>query len=132
MVYIRDPGVTHTLAGIHDRDALLGHPSVGPSWEGFVIEQIAAVVPDGTRLWFYRTSAGAEIDLLLDFGRERWAVDISRSLGHPQPRKGFYLASDDVAAARRIVVYPGTERFKLDQATEVMPVTAMLNSRWPR
>lgn len=64
-VYVRDSGAVHALLRIQDREDLLGHPVAGASWEGFVIENILAAVPQGTNAWFYRTSGGAEIDLVI-------------------------------------------------------------------
>jgi predicted AAA+ superfamily ATPase len=124
-VYVRDSGLVHALLGIRDREQLLGHPVVGPSWEGFVIENILAAAPNGARAWFYRTSAGAEIDLLVESGRRKlWAVEVKRSLT-PRPSKGFHIACDDVKATRRIVVYPGPEHFRIDAATEAVPVSLL-------
>jgi predicted AAA+ superfamily ATPase len=109
-----------------DREQLLGHPVAGFSWEGFVIESLLAAAPASATAWFYRTSAGAEIDLLLELGPGRlWAVEVKRSL-NPQPRKGFRLACDDVKATHRFVVYPGAERYRLDPSTEAVPLSALL------
>jgi predicted AAA+ superfamily ATPase len=74
-IYLRDPGVVHALLGIDDYETLLGHPVVGGSWEGWVVENLIAAAPEGTQAWFYRTAAGAEIDLVLEISsRERWAT----------------------------------------------------------
>ncbi|MDX2181091.1 MAG: ATP-binding protein [Bryobacteraceae bacterium] len=124
-VYVRDSGVTHALLQIRDRETLLGHPVVGASWEGFVIENLLMTL-DRLEAYFYRTSNGAELDLVLQFGREIWAIEVKRSLSHPQPSKGFAYAAEDVKATRRIVIYPGTEKFKLDKKTEVMPLRAIV------
>ena len=85
-VYVRDSGLVHALLGIEAHDTLAGHPVVGPSWEGFVVETLLAVAPPGTRPSFYRTAAGAEIDLILQLpGRHGlWAVEIKRGLA-PAP-----------------------------------------------
>lgn len=126
-VYVRDSGLTHALLGIHNQEELLGHPVVGSSWEGFVLEAVLNMLPDTVRPSFYRTAAGAEIDLILDFGKnEHWAIEIKRSVSSPNPAKGFYLGCQDVAASRQIVLYPGNERYKLDADTEVMPPTQLL------
>ena len=86
-----------------------------------------SAAPPGSGAWFYRTSAGAEIDLLLELGPGRlWAVEVKRSLGSPHPSRGFHLACEDVKATRRIVVYPGAERFRIDASTEAMPLSALL------
>jgi uncharacterized protein len=127
-VYVRDSGLVHALLRIRDREELFGHPIVGASWEGFVIENILAAVPSGTNAWFYRTSAGAEVDLLLEMGaRQLWAVEVKRSL-NPHPSKGFHYACQDVKPNRRFVVYPGQERFRLDSWTEAIPLKDLIEA----
>lgn len=128
-VYVRDSGLTHALLGIHDQEQLLGHPVVGSSWEGFLIENILDTVPGIASASFYRTSSGAEIDLVLDFSKkDRWAIEVKRSISSPAPAKGFYLGCQDIAATRQIVLYPGTEHYRLDPHTEVMPLTQLLSA----
>jgi hypothetical protein len=132
-VFVRDSGLVHTLLGIRDQEELLGHPVAGPSWEGFVIENLLSLAPPGASAFFYRSSAGAEIDLLVEFAAgHRHAVEIKRSLSDPRPSKGFYLACDDLKVRGRWVVYPGRERFRLDARTEVVPFTeaARPDFRW--
>ena len=91
-VYVRDSGLAHALLGLGDNDALLSHPVVAASWEAFAVEQLLAAAPDGVQGHFYRTSGGAEVDLVLSFPRgELWAIEIKRSLT-PRPRKGFHSA----------------------------------------
>jgi len=100
-VYVRDSGLVHALLAIGDKETLLSHPVVGASWEGFVIENLLAVVPEGVQGHFYRTSGGAEIDLVLSFPDGRlWAVEIKRSLS-PRPERGFHAACTDISPARR-------------------------------
>ncbi len=126
-VYVRDSGLLHALLGIHNREELLGHPVVGASWEGMLIENILEALPPAVRPTFYRTSAGAEIDLVLEFSAgRRWAIEIKRTLTDPRPSKGFYLGCEDLAASRRIVLYPGEETYPLDAKTEVMPLGRLL------
>ncbi|HEY3453630.1 MAG TPA: ATP-binding protein [Bryobacteraceae bacterium] len=128
-VYVRDSGVAHALLMIPDLETLLGHPVAGPSWEGFVIENLLAAAPPGSKAWFYRTAEGAEIDLLLELGAAgRWAIEVKRSLSNPKPSKGFHLASDDVKATRQLVVYPGQEPYRIDAKTEVMPLDRLVRS----
>jgi predicted AAA+ superfamily ATPase len=127
-VYVRDSGLLHALLGIRNQEDLLGHPVVGSSWEGLLIENILNGLPPTARPTFYRTSAGAEIDLVIEFSsKERWAIEVKRSLGSPAPSKGFYVACEDINATRRVVLYPGAERFKLDAKTEVMPLSMFLS-----
>lgn len=110
-VYIRDSGLTHALLNLTTLDDLVGHPIVGASWEGFVIENILSCLPQGVTSWFYRTSAGAEIDLVIEVNhQERYAIEVKRSLS-PTVSKGFYLGCEDVKATKRYVVYPGKERY---------------------
>jgi len=126
-VYVRDSGIVHALLALTDQEQLLGHPVAGFSWEGFVIENLLAAAPAAATAWFYRTAAGAEIDLLLELGPRRlWAVEVKRLL-NPQPTKGFHLACEDVKATHRFVVYPGKERYRLDPSTEAIPLSALLH-----
>lgn len=123
-VYVRDSGLTHSLLGLGTQEQLLGHPVAGGSWEGFVIETLSAAAPSGTQMNFYRTSAGAEIDVLLTLpGAAVWAIEIKRSLS-PKVEKGFHMASEDIKPDRRILIYPGTETFLLPHDVEAMPLTA--------
>ena len=110
-VYVRDSGIVHALLGIDSLEALLGHPVAGASWEGFVIESLIAAAPEATLAYFYRTSAGAEIDLLLTLPTgKRWAIEIKRSLT-PKLERGFYNACDDIQPDRKLVIYPGSESY---------------------
>ena len=119
-VYVRDSGLAHALLGIADKESLLSHPVVGQSWECFVIENLLAAAPDGVQGYFYRSSGGAEIDLLLTWpdGRQ-WAVEIKRSLA-PKLERGFHAACADLKPARKFVVYPGVERYRAAEDIEVL------------
>jgi predicted AAA+ superfamily ATPase len=125
-VYIRDSGLLHSLLGITDMDALLSHPVVGASWEGHVIESLLAVAPAGAIPSFYRSNAGAEIDLLITWPNgEHWAIEIKRSTT-PKVERGFYSACEEVRPSRKWLIYPGSEGYSLGDEIEVMPVhTAM-------
>lgn len=126
-VYVRDSGLVHALLGIQGMEDLLGHPVAGASWEGMLIENIIDALPSTAASAFYRTSAGAEVDLIVEFdAKTRFAIEIKRSLSNPTPSKGFYIGSEDVKAARRIVLYPGRETYRLDPKTEVMPLEKLL------
>lgn len=121
-VYVRDSGLVHTLLGLESLDDVLGHPVSGASWEGFVIETVHAVLPEGSGTNFYRTSAGAEIDLVVTLpGGLKWAIEIKRSLS-PKVERGFHHACEDLEPERRIVVYPGTDAFPLADKIEVLPL----------
>lgn len=119
-VYVRDSGLVHALLGIADHDVLAGHPVVGASWEGFVIENLLAAAPEGARASFYRTAAGAEIDLLLGLpGGKRWAVEIKSGLS-PRLEKGFHFALQDLKPEMSFVVYSGDDRYPLDVGVEAI------------
>ncbi|MCX6841710.1 MAG: ATP-binding protein [candidate division WOR-3 bacterium] len=121
-VFLRDSGILHALLAIADLDGLLAHPVLGASWEGFVIENLLSVAPAGLMGYYYRTSGGAEIDLLLVFpDGERWAVEVKRSL-KPKLERGFHEACADLKPARRFLVYPGAERYPLAADVEVIPL----------
>lgn len=122
-VFVRDSGLVHALLGIKDFKELSGHPVAGPSWEGFVIENLLAAAPDQTMASFYRTSAGAEIDLILELpGRHGlWAIEIKRSLT-AKAEKGFHMACDDINPAKRFVVYAGNDRFPVNEEVEAIGV----------
>jgi predicted AAA+ superfamily ATPase len=128
-VYVRDAGLLHALLGIRNQEELLGHPVVGSSWEGLLIENILNALPSTARPTFYRTSAGAEIDLVIEWNaKQRWALEVKRSVGSPAPSKGFYIGCADIKATRQIVLYPGDEKFKLDARTEVMPLRTFMGA----
>ena len=118
-VYVRDGGLVHALLGIADREALLSHPVSGGSWEGLAIESLIAAAPANADAHFFRTAAGAEIDLLLTLPGHRnpLAIEIKRGLA-PRLERGFQLACETVRPDRRLVVYGGTERFPLAEGVE--------------
>jgi uncharacterized protein len=121
-IYVRDSGLLHALLGITTLDELLGHPIVGKSWEGFVIDSLASVVGPDATLHYYRTTGGAEIDLLVQLPQgQLWAIEIKRSLT-PKVERGFHVACEDLKPSRRLLVYPGTERFSLASDVEVVPL----------
>lgn len=124
-VYVRDSGIIHALLGITDYNALSGHPVVGASWEGFVIENLVASVPELTTASFYRTSAGAEVDLVLEIpGHGLWAIDIKRGLS-ARPEKGFHHACEDLKPTRRFVVNSSNERYRIDEEVEAIGLKDM-------
>jgi predicted AAA+ superfamily ATPase len=121
-VFLRDSGIVHSLLGLPDLASVLGHPVVGGSWEGLVIENLVAAMPAGAQVWFYRTSAGAEIDLLIELGgRIEWAFEIKRSSA-PSASRGFRAGCEDLRPARRAIVYPGAHAFRLDPEIEALPL----------
>ena len=122
-IYVRDSGVVHALLGIANYNELSGHPIIGNSFEGFVIENILSILPERTRISFYRTSAGSEIDLLLEMPNNKglWAVEVKLS-SSAKPTKGFYLAVNDLKPDKAFVVYLGNLSYFLDSQIEVIPL----------
>ncbi len=125
-VYVRDSGLVHALLGIPDKESLLAHPVVGASWEGWVVENLLASAPEGVSGHFYRTGGGAEIDLLLAWpDGALWAVEIKRSLT-PKLGRGFHAACADLNPARKFVVYPGVERYRLLEDVEAISLAGLI------
>ena len=130
-VYIRDSGITHALLGIQSQENLLSHPVCGSSWEGFVIENILNLAPQNTEAYFYRSSGGAECDLILRFPDQKtWAIEIKRSL-NPKVAKGFYYACDDIQADERYIVYPGAETYPMAHNTKAISLGEILHRLQP-
>ncbi len=125
-VYVRDSGLVHALLGIENHNALAGHPVAGASWEGFVIENLLAAVPPGTAASFYRTQAGAEVDLVLELpgGRRPWAIEIKLGLTS-RPERGFHNARGDIGPERSFIVYSGDERYPLSADVEAIGLREM-------
>jgi len=125
-VFVRDSGIAHTLVNISDYNTLLSHAITGGSWEGFVIENICGVLPYNARPYYYRSQAGAEIDLILEFSpTEKWAIEIKRS-SVPSIGKGFYIAADDIKATRRYVVYAGQDKFSIGKGIVAISLGEMI------
>jgi predicted AAA+ superfamily ATPase len=121
-VYVRDSGLVHALLGLGDTRTLLGHPVVGGSWEGWIIENLLACAPPNTQASYYRTAVGAEIDLVLELpGGALWAVEIKRSSA-PTVSRGYHIACDDIGATRRCVISSANTRFPMAGGIEHLPL----------
>ena len=118
-IYVRDSGLLHALLGIADTQALQGHPIAGVSWEGFVIEQIAAALPADAALGYYRTAAGAELDLVAQVHGRTLAFEIKLSSA-PKPARGFWQALQDVKPERAFVVAPVERGYALAAGVQVV------------
>jgi predicted AAA+ superfamily ATPase len=124
--YIRDSGIVHALLQIPNYETLLGHPILGKSWEGFVIETITTALPSGVNPFFYRTSAGAEIDLVLEFGlNDYWAVEIKASRV-PTLKKGFHTACEDLKVKKKFVVYAGEDNIATSDNTTILSLSQFI------
>lgn len=126
-VYVRDSGLVHSLLSISNKEALLSHPIICQSWEAFIIENLTATLPNGAIPYFYKTSGGAEIDLIIAWpNQEIWAIKIKRSL-QPKVEKGFHQACIDLEPKKKFVVYAGQERFSLGHDVEVISLLDLSN-----
>jgi uncharacterized protein len=118
-VYLRDTGLLHALLGIRDAETLAGHPASGSSWEGFVVEQICARLPAGAPINFYRTSAGAELDLVIEHQGRLVGVEAKLSSA-PTVTKGFWQACEDVGVHEAWVVAPVREGWPIGESARVV------------
>lgn len=122
-VYVRDTGLLHQLLGIRTERELNGHPKLGASWEGYVIEEVlAAVEPDGA--YFWATHAGAELDLLLLKNGRRIGVEVKRA-DAPSLTPSMRIATHDLRLDRLLVLYPGRVRYALADDVEVVPLSML-------
>lgn len=128
-LYLRDSGLLHALLGVSDADALAGHPGAGASWEGFVIEQICARLPAHVPVRFYRTAAGAELDLVIEAGATRIGIEAKLSSA-PTVTKGFWQACEDVGVSQAWVVAPVREGWSIGDGVEVVSPLALPVERW--
>jgi uncharacterized protein len=124
-VYVRDSGLVHALLSVADKEALLGHPVVGASWEGMVIENLLSILGDQALATFYRTNNGAEVDLVLDWpDGSVWAIEVKRTSA-PKIERGLRSALDDLKPQRSFVVYAGKERFRLTEDVEAISLAEL-------
>ena len=122
-IYVRDSGLLHQLLGLDAHKALLSHPKLGASWEGFVIEQVLArTQPD--EAFFWATHQGAEIDLILHKGGLRIGVECKRT-DAPRVTPSMRMALEDLQLDRVLVIYPGSKRFALADRIEAVPLAAV-------
>jgi predicted AAA+ superfamily ATPase len=120
-VYVRDSGLLHSLLSIHEVNDLLGHPSTGASWEGFVVEQIANHLPSGASMSFYRTVAGTEMDVVVEHGQRKIGFEVKFSSA-PAVTKGFWQACDDLQLDAAYVVAPVADGWAMKAPAEVISV----------
>ena len=122
-IYVRDSGLCHRLLGIDSAKALLEHPHIGASWEGFVIEQILLHEPHD-EAWFWATHQGAEIDLVLKRGQSMVGIECKRA-DAPRMTRSIRSAIDDLELEKVLVVYPGTKRYPIADSVEAVPLAQL-------
>lgn len=119
-VYIRDSGILHTLLGVPDFDRLQRHLSLGASWEGYVLQEVAGMLPQEDKLFFYRTADGTEADVVVVRGGEPIILLEIKHSATPIPSKGFYIAQQDLGTKKNYVVYPLERDYPLSNDTQVV------------
>ena len=126
-VYVRDSGLVHALLGIETLEQLSGHPVIGMSWEGFVLESLLSVLPWRSSAFFYRTRAGAEIDLVLEHNDGTlWAIEVKRALS-AKVERGFHTACEDLQPARAFLVHAGDDRYPISEALEGISILQLMD-----
>ena len=126
-IYVRDSGLLHQLLGIASDKALLSHPRLGASWEGFVMEQVLSVEPHDEAL-FWATYQGAEMDLILRRGDRLLGVECKRA-DAPRMTPSLHIALGDLQLERVAVIYPGDKRYPLSDRVEAVPFEALAEPR---
>jgi predicted AAA+ superfamily ATPase len=122
-IYVRDTGLLHQLLGIGTLKELLTHPKIGPSWEGFVIEQVLSSEPHD-EAFFWATHQGAEIDLVLRRGDRLLGVECKRT-DTPRVTRSIRIAQEDLGLSRIAVVHPGVKRYPLSDTVEAIPLSEL-------
>ena len=124
--YVRDSGILHRLLGVNAYDALLSNPVLGKSWEGFVIENIHSILPSRAETYFYRTAAGAEINLVIKMpSSEIWAVEIKYGVA-PKIGKHYSQTCDDVGATHKYILYGGEDEFAVGSDINVISLPGLM------
>ena len=124
--YVRDSGILHALLGINEYEGLLSNPILGKSWEGFVIENLLSVLPPLAEAYYFRTQAGAEVDLVLKLpGQQVWAVEIKHG-DAPRIGKHFERTCEDIGATQNYIVYGGEREFPVGDGTRVISLDGMM------
>lgn len=123
-IYLRDSGLLHALLDIETQNDLLGHPILGASWEGFVLENIIAATPDW-RHFFYRTATGVELDLIMEKGLRRIALECKASIA-PKPSKGFWQALDDLTITEAWIIAPINGTYPIEKNVKVSAIANFL------
>jgi hypothetical protein len=122
-VYVRDSGLLHALLGITTRTELERHPKLGASWEGFVVEEAIRIVGE-RNAYFWRTPAGAELDLLLLWHGKRVGVEVKYA-DAPGLTRSIHVARHDLRLERVLILYPGATAYALDDTAEVIPLSEL-------
>ncbi|MCE6990807.1 DUF4143 domain-containing protein [Dyadobacter sp. CY323] len=125
-IYIRDTGILHRFLNISNPAELPGHPGVGESWEGYVIEQIAQCLSNELDMFFYRTQAGAKCDLVLVRGITPIACIEIKLSNSPTVSKGFLSCTDDLAPLHKFIITPSCDSYNASHGVKVISLNLFL------
>lgn len=126
-IYVRDSGILHALLNISNFEALLSHPNLGASWEGFVIDNLTSFLPTGSEYFYYRTARGAEIDLIIKLPSNKlYAIEIKKSIA-PKIGRGFYEACEDINPTHMYVIYDGQEKYQLKKGVFAISLNDLMS-----
>lgn len=120
-IYLRDSGLVHALLGLRSGAEVRSHPRFGASWEGFALEQVVGLMQAERDAHFWRTHAGAELDLLITRGGQRYGFEF-KFADAPGTTRSMRVAMEDLGLKRLFVVYPGARRFDLDEDIVAVPL----------
>ena len=120
-IYLRDTGLLHALLNVPAFRALEGHPKIGASWEGFVVEEVIRLAGE-RHVYFWATQSGAELDLLIHAGARRYGIEVKYG-DAPGMTKSMHIALADLGLKKLIVVYPGDQSYSLNERTVVVPLS---------
>ena len=125
-IYVRDSGLLHQLSGVHNSQQLRGHPVVGSSWEGYVVEQVNQLKPSGVDVYYYRTQSGAECDMVLVRGIHPVACVEIKLNNAPTVGKGFYQSVEDVGTKKNYIVVPDVDEYRTKEGVVVCGLQTFL------
>lgn len=131
-IYIRDSGLLHTLSSLQTLIQLKGHPAAGASWEGYIVEQVNQLKPPGTQLYFYRTQAGAEFDMVISKGVKPLACIEVKMNNAPVITKGNFQSLSDLKTKNNFVVVPDVEQYKTKEGIIICNVDTFISGYLPK
>ncbi len=120
-VYFRDPGLLHALLGLKRIDQVLAYPRFGFSWEGFAMEEIIRQAQADHDAYFYKTHAGAELDLLVMRGGRRYGFEF-KFQDRPRPTRSMHVVLGDLKLAKLWIIYSGDRSYPLGERIEAIPL----------
>lgn len=126
-IYLRDSGLLHSLLNIPELEVLFGHPKVGASWEGFVIEQVLSILHLNDA-YFWGTHGGAELDLMFFHKGKRYGIEIKFSEA-PEVTRSMHIALQDLGLEHLWMIYPGEMSYSFSERITIWPLSKLVQLR---